>query len=823
MDNQLASQLSDAIRGCGLYTSEQVELATSLLGQPHDDATLADRLFAEKILTPYMYRKVRAGRTLEIIFGPYLILDKIGEGGMGKVYRAVQCFAQQMVALKVVRQHLMANKTVKKRYKKEAAAAAALNHPNVVKLFDADEVNGRYFIAMEYVDGIDLARMLKEFGHAPVSGLPSWHEVVEYTRQAALGLQHAHDRGLIHRDIKPSNILVYGERALPGTNGSAHVKILDMGLVRSLVEEEDASRTELTRDGTVVGTPDYMSPEQAKNSSTVDHRADLYSLGCTLFYLLRGGPPFPDGSPIDKLLRHQLDPIPDIRQNRSDIPVALSELIARLMAKRPEDRPQTATEVAEALGHILAGTTKAGPDAEPFSFNDDPNAIYRPESTPLPDSVAMPVPESSQPTTPARSVRLRVASPKSAAQVAVAPKPTKVLAKAFVPRADNAPSSDSLPGNDAIVRTPSRAADSTERAMPRRSQSPKSSQAEKKSWVMISVVICIVGIALLALAVAAAMMLKPSRENGASTSTSMMTPATKTTLPTTPQKSTTPEPKRKLDLADLLPGDTRGFLVIQPKMYWERLAYAKSDDPQTKAHLNLLQKRTLIDPQKIERLTMTFSGSNSETTFVAEGPFLSEDFSSRWGGLPGTKESVSRGLKSWSFGTPFQNLRHGAVLGQSACVISTHKATITELQNRYVEKKPVQIPDDLQRTLWGTNPNDYLFFFAANGRYSLPEGDTLGDHGINFAVIKGKLSAADVSFQLEVVAQNQSRLRDFMSIYLSTRMVEQHPSIKSITELLADAEVREQRNGPFRVKTSILLPFEKAQETLDAMLHPARE
>ena len=448
MDTDTAQHLLTAFRESGLHPPERLALAAQLLAEPDDDVALADQLLTYGLLTPYMHRKVRINRAYEILFGPYLILDKIGEGGMGKVYRAVQLGKGQLVALKVVRQHLITNKTVKRRYKKEAAAAAAFDHPNIVKLYDADEVNGRYYLAMEYVDGIDLARLVKQFGRPPTTGLTHYHEVCEYIRQAALGLQHAHDKGLVHRDIKPSNLLVYGDRALPGTHGKAILKILDMGLVRSMIDEEDGYSTELTRDGTVVGTPDYMSPEQAKNSSTVDARADLYSLGCTFYYMLRGKSPFPDGSPIDKLLRHQLDAPPDLAKDRPDIPRSVCDIVMKLLQKKPEDRYQSGTEVANALAAILAGNpmparresavperSAAQPIHEPFSFTSDTLAITpEPNLTPVNSDAVI-----AKPVAPA--IRLRVVVPKPPTS-----EPINGSAPIAIPRPDHPLSSDSLPG-----------------------------------------------------------------------------------------------------------------------------------------------------------------------------------------------------------------------------------------------------------------------------------------------------------------------------------------------------------------------------------------
>jgi serine/threonine-protein kinase len=346
-------QIAQLVRG--LFAGRPADPA--LLAHAHraaagcaDAPALGDKLGELGLLTRYQAGKLRHNRLADVLFGPYLICEKIGEGGMGKVYRAVHMVDGNQVALKVVRPHLISNAIVQKRYAREAKAAAAFDHPNIIKLLAEDTVDGRYYLAMEYIDGSDLSRLVKEFGKPPDKGLPDYREAVEYIRQAALGLQHAHDRGFVHRDVKPSNLLAYGQRALPEADGPVGLKILDMGLVRRLMgENDDNGGTELTRDGTVVGTPDYMSPEQAKDSKTVDARADLYSLGCTLYFLLHGRPPFDGGSPIDKLLKHHTEPPPDPRAGRPDVPAELARLILRLMKKKPDDRFQTAAAVADAL------------------------------------------------------------------------------------------------------------------------------------------------------------------------------------------------------------------------------------------------------------------------------------------------------------------------------------------------------------------------------------------------------------------------------------------------------------------------------------------
>jgi serine/threonine-protein kinase len=262
------------------------------------------------------------------------------------VYRAIHVRLGREVAVKVVRSALMSNPIVRKRYQREIDTARALDHPNIVRVYGDDVApDGRCFLAMEFVDGIDLARLVREHG------VLRPQEAAEYVRQAALGLHHAHEKGIVHRDIKPSNVVVSGERHLPGSTEPAVVKLLDMGLVRE-VGFDGSNGEDLTRAGTVVGTPDYMAPEQAKNSSSVDHRADLYGLGCTFYFLLTGRPPFPDGTAIEKILKHYRDPPPPLQAARPDVPEELAQVISKLMAKRPEHRFQSARELADALAPL---------------------------------------------------------------------------------------------------------------------------------------------------------------------------------------------------------------------------------------------------------------------------------------------------------------------------------------------------------------------------------------------------------------------------------------------------------------------------------------
>jgi eukaryotic-like serine/threonine-protein kinase len=348
MPIETADSLIDALRSCGLFPPEQLEgMLRELAALGDDPPTLMRHLLQREWMSLYQLRKVVHGKVDELHLGPYLLTDKIGEGGMGKVYRGRRIADGTSVAIKIVRPILLANPIIRQRYQREVETALTLKHPNVVAVFDAGEADGRSYIAMEFVDGIDLSHLIKEVRALEVA------EACEYGRQAALGLHYAHQAGFVHRDIKPSNIVVAGERHIIGATEPAVVKILDMGLIRSVgFDSEGPDRNDLTRSGTVVGTPDYMAPEQAKNSSTVDHRADLYSLGCTLYFLLAGRPPFPDGNPIEKIIKHQLDAPMPLQALRPEVPTSVAEVVARLMAKSPADRFPTALAASEALAPL---------------------------------------------------------------------------------------------------------------------------------------------------------------------------------------------------------------------------------------------------------------------------------------------------------------------------------------------------------------------------------------------------------------------------------------------------------------------------------------
>jgi serine/threonine protein kinase len=327
----------DALRQSGLLGVDQFnELQRNFILRYPEPKALAAQLIQLGWLTPYQVNQFFQGQGNALVLGQYRILERLGEGGMGQVFKARHNALGRVVALKVIRKDRLGNAEAVKRFRREMQIAGQLSHPNVVNAFDADSINGTHFFAMELVDGTDLARLVREKG--PLAS----HRACECIRQAALGLQHAHEKGMVHRDIKPSNLFV------SKAPGGVVIKILDMGLARFQAAQQEES-TMLSQDGHVIGTPDFMAPEQAKSSSTVDHRADIYSLGCAFFYLLTGKSPFTGGTNIEKLLKHQMDPPPAIEKLRPDVPEGVRLLLRQMLAKKPDERVQTAGTVAAAL------------------------------------------------------------------------------------------------------------------------------------------------------------------------------------------------------------------------------------------------------------------------------------------------------------------------------------------------------------------------------------------------------------------------------------------------------------------------------------------
>jgi serine/threonine-protein kinase len=330
-----------------------------------DSRELALEIIRREWLTRYQLAEIARGKGDDLIVGPYVVLDRLGEGAMGQVFRARHQTMRRVVALKVLRKECVSNPRAVGRFLREIRASAQLSHPNIVHSFDADQADGRYFIAMEYIDGVDLARLVKQSGPLPVG------QACEFIRQAALGLQHAHEQGLVHRDIKPANLIVgtavASAEPADGRPGARQVKLLDLGLARFTDPDMGQSLLNLTQQGTVMGTPEYMAPEQARDSRLCDIRSDLYSLGCTFYFALTGRAPFHEGSVADKLMQHQShDPEPVGAARRAalrseggteaeaEVPDLVAEVVRTLLAKKPDDRFQTPAELAGVLGDILA-------------------------------------------------------------------------------------------------------------------------------------------------------------------------------------------------------------------------------------------------------------------------------------------------------------------------------------------------------------------------------------------------------------------------------------------------------------------------------------
>ncbi len=288
-------------------------------------------------LTSYQSAAIYQKKSRGLLIGRYLILDKLGQGGMGVVFKAQKRKTGKIVALKILPPSFARDQQAVARFKREIEAAGRLNHPNIVAALDADEDRGVHLLVMDYVDGRDLDRIVQTRGPLPVV------EAVDCLIQAARGLEAAHAQGIVHRDIKPGNLML---------DAGGNVRVLDLGLAR-IVEAANpfgqAAGSRLTQSGMYMGTIDYMAPEQAEDSRRADHRADIYSLGCTLHYLLTGREPFEAETILKRLLAHQERPAPKLRAARPDAPPALEAVFQKMMAKRPADRPATMTELIALL------------------------------------------------------------------------------------------------------------------------------------------------------------------------------------------------------------------------------------------------------------------------------------------------------------------------------------------------------------------------------------------------------------------------------------------------------------------------------------------
>lgn len=339
----------EGLQQSGLVPTEELRALLSKVREDQknplsDPDQVREVLVAEGLLTEWQFQKLRSGRCRGFFLGDYKLLGHLGTGGMSTVYLAEHVTVGQKRAVKVLPRKRVGKRSYLERFRLEAKATARLNHPNIVKAYGIGQDNDTYFIVMELIEGESLSQLVRERGPIEIV------DIVRYTAQVARALKYAHDQGIIHRDIKPGNILVE-ERG--------EAKLLDLGLAMS--REQGTSITQLY-DEKVIGTADYLSPEQALDSHNVDLKTDIYSLGCTLYFMLTGHPPFPVGSLAQRIAMHQSRRPADVIKRRADCPEEIRDICNRMMRKKPSSRYDDCQEIFEVLSRWLAsrGETVTG-------------------------------------------------------------------------------------------------------------------------------------------------------------------------------------------------------------------------------------------------------------------------------------------------------------------------------------------------------------------------------------------------------------------------------------------------------------------------------
>ncbi|MFY7893442.1 MAG: protein kinase domain-containing protein, partial [Pirellula sp.] len=338
-----ADKVIELIEKSKLVDPEAFAAHREVLASESDPALLQDPIAVCKsfedagLLTRWQSEKILQGKYKGFFLGKHKLLGHIGSGGMSSVYLGEHMVLKHRRAVKVLPKSKLGKTSYLERFQREAKAIASLSHPNIVRAYDIDNEKDTHYIVMEYIEGVDLQILVKKHGPLP------YPLVADYIAQAAHGLQHAHDQGLIHRDVKPANFLI---------NTDGVIKVLDLGL--ALFQDQDDASLTMEYNDKVLGTADYLAPEQALNSHTVDNRADIYGLGCTMYFLLTGHPPFPDGSISSRIIKHQNTMPPDIRVNRPDCPGELDGICVKMMQKDAKFRYQECNQVAQALEAWLA-------------------------------------------------------------------------------------------------------------------------------------------------------------------------------------------------------------------------------------------------------------------------------------------------------------------------------------------------------------------------------------------------------------------------------------------------------------------------------------
>ncbi len=357
------------LRISGLLAGDEIDAIEAKLPAGHEDTparSFARQLVRKGILTQYQAWRLLESDPTGMVLGNVVITDKIGAGGMGDVYKAHHLHMKRPAVVKMLKTGQDLSPGARARFQREVEAAAKLSHPNIVTAFDANEVDGIFYMVMEFIDGPNLAKMLSQRGPLPVA------DVLDYMMQAASGLHFAHENNIIHRDVKPGNLLV---------DSHGVVKVFDLGLVRYAEKEAD----QLTKKNEIVGTVDYMAPEQA-GSGEVDRRTDIYSLGCAMYRLLTGSPPFTGSTPMKILLAHRSEDAPRLRELRPDVPQKLEDVYQKMVAKAPADRFDDMQQVHDALQAVaadLAGSHKLGELAVDQPA-EDPTFVNMADTQPLP-------------------------------------------------------------------------------------------------------------------------------------------------------------------------------------------------------------------------------------------------------------------------------------------------------------------------------------------------------------------------------------------------------------------------------------------------------